>query len=97
VIKHTIEIAERPASLTLKQRQLVLKFKEGKRTFACEDIGVLVLQHPAISLSAAALNALLESGAVVVICGENRLPSGMLLPTVTHTELVPRMMAHTTY
>lgn len=93
MIKHTIEIAERPASLSLKQKQLVLRFDEGTRSFACEDIGVLVLQHPAISLSAAALNALLESGAVVVICGENRLPSGMLLPTVTHTELVPRMMA----
>lgn len=93
MIKHTIEIAERPAALTLKQRQLVVKLEEGTRTFACEDIGVLVLQHPGISLSAAALNALLESGAVVVICGENRLPSGMLLPTVTHTELVPRMMA----
>lgn len=93
MIKHTIEIAERPAALSLKQRQLVVKFEEGTRTFACEDIGVLVLQHPAISLSAAALNALLESGAVVVICGENRLPTGMLLPTVTHTELVPRMMA----
>ena len=70
-----------------------MKFDEGTRTFACEDIGVLVLQHPGISLSAASLNALLESGVVVVICGENRLPSGMLLPTVTHTELVPRMMA----
>ncbi len=93
MIKHTIEIAERPASISLKQKQLVIRLEEVTRSFACEDVGVLVLQHPAISLSAAALNALLESGAVVVICGENRLPTGMLLPTVTHTELVPRMMA----
>lgn len=93
MIKHTIEIAERPAALTLRQKQLVVKFDEGSRSFACEDIGVLVLQHPAISVSAAALSALLDSGAVVVICGENRLPTGILLPTVTHTELVPRMMA----
>ncbi len=70
-----------------------MKLDDVTRSYACEDVGVLVLQHPAISLSAAALNALLESGAVVVICGENRLPTGMLLPTVTHTELVPRMMA----
>lgn len=93
MIKHTIEIAERPASLSLKQKQLVVRLEEETRSFPCEDIGVLVLQHPAISLSAAALNALLECGAVVVLCGENRLPTGMLLPTVTHTELVPRMMA----
>lgn len=93
MIKHTIEIAERPASLSLKQKQLVIKLENGSRSYACEDVGVLILQHPAISLSAAALNALLEAGAVVLICGENRLPTGMLLPTVTHTELVPRMMA----
>lgn len=93
MIKQTIEIAERPAHLRLEHKQLVIELENAKRSYACEDIGVLVLQHPAISLSAAALNALLESGAVVVLCGANRLPSGMLLPVVTHTELVPRMMA----
>ena len=94
MIKHTLEISQRPARLSLKQRQLVIHLDEGeKRTFACEDIGVLILQHPAISLSSALLNALLESGAVVVICNERHLPSGLILPTLTHTELVPRMMA----
>ena len=68
MIKHTIEIAERPAHLSLKQKQLMIQLEDTTRSYACEDIGVLILQHPAISLSAAALNALLESGAVVVIC-----------------------------
>lgn len=93
VIKHTIEIAERPAHLSLAHKQLVIQVEGAKRSYACEDIGVLVLQHPAISLSAAALNTLLESGAVIVLCGADRLPTGMLLPVVTHTELVPRMLA----
>ena len=94
MIKHTLEISQRPARLSLKQRQLVIHLDEGEtRTFACEDIGVLILQHPAISLSSALLNALLESGAAVVICNERHLPSGLILPTLKHTELVPRMMA----
>ncbi|QTN31931.1 type II CRISPR-associated endonuclease Cas1 [Akkermansiaceae bacterium] len=94
MIKHTLEISQRAARLSLKQRQLVIHLDEGEtRSFACEDIGVLILQHPAISLSSALLNALLESGAVVVICNEKHLPSGLILPTLTHTELVPRMMA----
>lgn len=95
MIKHTLEISQRPVRLSLRQRQLVIKLPddEGERTYACEDIGVLILQHPAISLSSAILNALLGSGAVVIICDEKHLPSGLLLPTLTHTELVPRMMA----
>lgn len=94
MIKHTLEISQRPARLSLRQRQLVIYLDEGeKRTFACEDIGVLILQHPAISLTSALLNALLESGAAIVICNERHLPSGLILPTLTHTELVPRMMA----
>jgi CRISPR-associated protein Cas1 len=72
---------------------MVIRLDEGERTFACEDIGVLVLQNPAISLSSALLNSLLESGAVVVICNEKHLPSGLLIPTINHTELVPRLMA----
>lgn len=96
MIKHTLEISQRPARLFLRQNQLIIQFGEGEggtRQFACEDVGVLVLQHPAISLSAAVLNALLDAGAAIVICNEKHLPSGILLPTTTHTELVPRMMA----
>ena len=94
MIKHTIEVSRLPARLSLRHKQLILKLDSDKeRRFSCEDIGVLILQHPAISLSAAILNELLEHGAVVVICGKNHLPTGMLLPTVTHTELVPRMNA----
>lgn len=94
MIKHTLDISQRPAHLKLRNKQLILCFEDNKeRSFSCEDVGVVILQHPAISLSSAALNALLESGAVVIICGKNHLPTGMLLPTTTHTELVPRLMA----
>ncbi len=93
MIKHTLEISQRTARLSLKHQQMVIHLDDGDRQFACEDIGVLVLQNPAISLSSALLNALLQAGAVVVICNERHLPSGLLLPTLTHTELVPRMMA----
>lgn len=72
---------------------MIIHLDDGERSFACEDIGVLVLQNPAISLSSSLLNALLECGAVVVICNDKHLPSGLLLPTITHTELVPRLMA----
>jgi CRISP-associated protein Cas1 len=94
MIKHTLEISQRPVRISLRQKQMILDFGEKEeRQYAVEDIGVLILEHPAISLSAALLHALLDSGAVVVICGDKHLPCGLLLPTVSHTELVPRMMA----
>lgn len=93
MIKHTLEISQRPVRLSLDKKQLILKADNIERKYACEDIGVLVLQHPAISLSAAVINELLENGCVVLFCGKNHLPTGILLPTITHTELVPRMQA----
>lgn len=93
MIKHTLEISERAARIRLKDKQLVIEIDDEKRSFACEDIGVLVLQNPAVSISAATLDALCQSGAAIVICGQRRLPTGLLLPIPTHTQLVPRMMA----
>lgn len=92
MIKHTLEISERAARIRLKNKQLHIQLDESEHSFACEDIGVLVLQNPAVSISAAVMDALCKSGAAVVICGQNRLPTGLLLPLPTHTQLVPRMM-----
>ncbi|SHI50897.1 CRISPR-associated protein, Cas1 family [Rubritalea squalenifaciens DSM 18772] len=92
LIKHTLEISERPASVSLRNHQLLIRAGELERRYACEDVGVLILEHPGITISAAAVNELLTEGAVVLFCGANHLPTGMLLPTITHTELVPRMM-----
>ncbi|WP_309386431.1 type II CRISPR-associated endonuclease Cas1 [Cerasicoccus frondis] len=93
MVKHTLEFTERCTHLNLRHGQLVVCLRDEERTFACEDIGVVVLQEAATSVSTAALNALLESGAAVVICNKRFLPTGMLLPLATHTELVPRMQA----
>jgi CRISP-associated protein Cas1 len=96
MIKRTLDISQRAARLSLKLGQLVIRLpdEEEERSIPCEDLGVVILQNPAISITAAALNALLQAGAAVIICNEKHLPSGLLLPTATHTELVPRMMAH---
>ncbi len=93
MIKHTLEISERAAQIRLRNKQLIIRVDESEHSFACEDIGVLVLQNPAVSISAAVMDALCKSGAAIIICGQNRLPTGLLLPLPAHTQLVPRMMA----
>jgi CRISP-associated protein Cas1 len=95
MIKHTIEISQNPAYLSVKLDQLHISRKNGDEDMdtpiACEDIGVLILDHPQITCSQAALARLIETGAVVVLCGKNHLPAGVLLPLTDHCEVVHRI------
>ena len=65
--------------------------EDSEHSYACEDIAVLMLQNPAISITGHSLDALARAGAVVVICDGSRLPSGILYPVHSHSRLIPRM------
>jgi len=92
MIKHTISVSEHPARLKLRDDQLILIFDNNQeKTYACEDIGVLVLEHPAIQISSAVINALLNEGAVIIFCDQKHIPSGILLPVAKHTEVVLKL------
>ncbi|MBX3414656.1 MAG: type II CRISPR-associated endonuclease Cas1 [Pirellulales bacterium] len=92
MIKHTIEISSAPVHLATEHRQLLLK-RDGEVVgrVACEDVGVVVVDHPATTYSHGALRALMESDAAVVICGHDHLPAGILLPLADHAEVVWRV------
>lgn len=91
MIKHTIEISSAPVHLATEHRQLLLK-REGEVVgrVACEDVGVVVIDHPATTYTHGALSALMESDAAVVICGHDHLPAGILLPFSDHSQVVWR-------
>ena len=92
MIKRVIEISSQAASLHIVHRQLSLVFSDGsKESIPCEDIGMLIVDHPRVAYSHSALSALAEEGAVVVICGRNHMVTGMLLPVGTHGNLVSRL------
>ena len=95
MIKRTIEISQEPVHLTVKHDQLLLLAKDDDRTqragIPCEDIGVVLVEHPGTTYSHAALDRLLHHGATVVICGRDHLPAGMLLPVGEHSQVVPRI------
>ena len=57
----------------------------------CEDVGLVIVDHPQTTYSHAALARLLEFGAAVVICDRRHLPTGLLLPMGNHTEGVSRL------
>jgi CRISPR-associated protein Cas1 len=95
VIKRTIEISQESVHLAVELDQLRLYRREPESgllsSIPCEDIGLVVVDHPAATYSHAALARLVDFGAAVVICGKNHLPAGMLLPLSNHTEVVWRI------
>lgn len=83
MIKRTLHFGN-PAYLHLSNEQLVVvrttDGKEDKKTVPIEDIGVLILDHPQISISHGALAALLENNTAVITSNGNHMPVGLLLP-----------------
>jgi len=92
VIKRTLEISREPAHLSVRHEQLVLK-RDGQvvGSVPCEDIGVVMVDHPQTTYTHSALVTLAEADAAVVICGRNHLPVAMLLPLADHSQVVWRL------
>lgn len=75
-------VFESPVILRLKDKQLVISFKElpdEKRTIPIEDIGFVLINHPMVSISIPLLNELASNNIAVVFCDEKGLPQSMLL------------------
>jgi len=58
-----------------------------------EDIGVVLLDHPQITLTHALMAALLERNVAIISCDEKHLPVGLMLPLDGNTLQTERFMA----
>lgn len=80
MLKRTLVFSQ-PISLSLKNRQLVLAYKDmptETRTIPIEDIGVVVIEHQQVSVTVPLLNALVECNVQVVFCNGKGMPASML-------------------
>ncbi len=86
MIKRCVEVSGGPFHLSLRDAQLVLS-KDGQEAgrVPIEDLGVLVVDHPAVTYTHGVLSAMTENNVAVIICGRNRHPAGLLLPMEGHT------------
>lgn len=95
MIKRIVEISSEPMHLAVKLDQLQLRQHEPDNqmvaTIPCEDIGVVVIDQAQTTYSHHALSTLMGFGAVVIICGKDHLPAGILAPLSKHTDVVPRL------
>lgn len=80
MIKRTIDISE-PAYLHLQHQQLLID-KQGETIaqIPVEDLGVVILQNPAIVITQAVIIACQKNNVVLVFCDERHLPYSVLLP-----------------
>ena len=94
MIKKTLYFGN-PAYLSFKLKQLVIKKPDAPgdmpdfgipdaytviKTIPIEDIGVIVLDHPQITITQALMMALLDNNCAVISCDAKHLPTGLMLP-----------------
>lgn len=82
MIKRTIYFGN-PVRLSLANRQLIGKFPAGERdmvTLPIEDLGVVVLDHPQITITHQAIAEMLDNCVAIVTCDSRHLPTGLMLP-----------------
>ncbi len=95
MIKRTVEISQKPVHIAVRNGQIILKPRADDDanpvSIPAEDIGMLLLDHPATTLSQQALSKLAESGASVVVCGRDHLPAAIMLPVSHNTEVAKRL------
>ncbi len=95
MIKRTLYF-ENPYYLHSGHKQLVIevpKVKGVKKTIPIEDIGIIVLDHPQITLSNALIMQLMDNNVAVFSCNEQHLPLGLMLPMYAHHASTEKMYA----
>lgn len=84
MIKRIIDISS-PAKLSIKNKQLFIKQENKHSTIPVEDIGILILNNPAIICTQVMLNECSQNNTLVVICDNKHLPSMVLLALSGHS------------
>ena len=83
MLKRVIDISSK-SYIHIKNSQLVIIIEnEEAGSIPVEDLGVLILQHPGITLSIAVVTICQKNNVIIVFCDENHLPSSTLLPLAT--------------
>ena len=95
MIKQTLLISENRADLRLSQGQLLFNFDDPSgalpRSRPCEDIGLLVIDNPHTTISAALVSELADKGAAILYCDGAHLPRSLVLPLSRHCNVVHRL------
>jgi len=99
MIKRIVDISEQ-AYLHVKHQQLLID-KQGETVgqVPIEDLGVLILQHPAIVISQQVIIHCQKNKVVIIFCDEKHLPYSLILPIAEshtlHNKILKQQLAVT--
>lgn len=86
MIKRTLYFGN-PCYLKKKNEQLRIEYPDEEKepkVIPIEDIGIVVLDHPRITITQGLLAAISENNAVIINCDAKHLPFSLLLPSAVH-------------
>lgn len=89
MIKKTLYFGN-PVYLKKSLNQLTVTFPEASereaKTIPIEDIGMVILDHPRITITQSLLSELIENNAAILNCDQKHMPKGLVMPmTANHT------------
>ncbi|MEZ5195928.1 MAG: type II CRISPR-associated endonuclease Cas1 [Bacteroidales bacterium] len=92
MIKRTLYFGN-PCFLMKKQNQLVVDYGKEKeqKQVPIEDIGLMVVDHYQVKLTAALIQALIDNNSAVLFCDQKHLPAGLMLPMAQHHAFTEKM------
>lgn len=94
MIKRTLYFGN-PCYLSKKDMQLLIGFPEKEckpaATVPIEDIGILILDSPHITLTHALVAELNENNVAIISCDAKHLPFGLMLPMFSHHAFTEKM------
>lgn len=82
--KRTICI-QSPSKITVKQSQLLVSSSSADFSIPLDDVWVVILETHQAQVSTSALSEIVNAGIGVMICGDNHMPNGLLLPLGAHS------------
>lgn len=89
-----LDFSQTEVRLRVKNSQLrILRQEELLASVPLDEIAVVLLSHPMISLSLSVLDGLSQAGAVAVVCNRQSIPVGICYPLTGH-HLQARIMRH---
>lgn len=80
MIKRTVYFGN-PAYLSMNKQQLVVNYPkvEEAKTVPIEDLGIVFLDHPQITITQPLISKLLDYNVALITCNERHLPQGLML------------------
>lgn len=81
------------AYLSYKDRALCVKLEETDARVPLEDVSVIVVDHPQVTLTSSLLSACAEQQIAVIMVGADHHPNGVLLPFFPHSRALKTLRA----